>query len=80
MLRRPGPPLILLVWLALGPISGAILSHATGEARLTAITFSTGGGLLGGSLYWLVGGVDVIFAALCVLIGALTVVLFYHAL
>jgi len=42
--------------------------------------FSTGGGPLGGGLYWLGGGADAISTALCALAGALALVLFYHAL
>jgi hypothetical protein len=78
LLGRRDTLLIILAWLALGPIAGTILSHFTGEARATAIIFTTGGGLLGGGMYWLVGGNDVITAALCVLIRALTVVLLSH--
>jgi hypothetical protein len=80
LLRRRGPLLIILAWLALGPISGGIVGLVTGEARETAIMFSTGGGLLGGGLYWLGGGADAISTALCALAGALALVLFYHAL
>ena len=79
MLRRD-PLLIILAWFALGPIFGTVVSLVTGEARETAIIFSTGGGLLGGGLYWLGGGAGAISTALCVLAGALALVLFYHAL
>ena len=79
MLRRD-PLLIILAWFALGPIFGTVVSLVTGEARETAIIFSTGGGLLGGGLYWLGGGAGAISTALCVLAGALALALFYHAL
>jgi len=79
-LLRRDPLLIILAWFALGPIFGTVVSLVTGEARETAIIFSTGGGLLGGGLYWLGGGADAISTALCVLAGALALMLFYHAL
>jgi hypothetical protein len=72
--------LVIAAWLIIGPILGMAISFTTGEARGEEIMLATGGGLIGGGLYWLVNGTDTVLTMASALIGALMLILFYDVL
>ena len=72
--------LVIALWLIIGPILGTAVSLTTGEACGEEIMLATGGGLIGGGLYWLVNGTDTVLTMASVLIGALMLILFYDVL
>jgi hypothetical protein len=74
---------ILAAWLILGPLLGAIVSFAMGEARGQEIILSTVGGLAGGIVCVLVrdgDGDDLALSVLSILVGAIALMLFYDGL